>query len=369
MALRRGVLRSTSWSISTQFGQLLLGTASWPAELAARLNGPAQTTTPSVEACPEATPPPRFEAPLPVLWLAACAREVVAIGGALASHDDWNIGVAPWRIREVLDGADIDNVAWLPQRRGRYAADPFGVERNGQLHILFEDFDIRLGKAVISATTLGSDGALSTPVPVLDPGCHASYPFLLEDDGEVWMIPETNEAHDLRLYRAVELPFRWELERRLLTHIQVSDPTIVWAHDRWWMFGTSRPHGVDHALRLWHAPALTGPWTIHREDPVKIDARSARPAGTPFTVEGVLYRPAQDCSVRYGGRVVINRVDVLTPNAFREVPAAALEPRAPYPHGLHTLSAVGSRTLIDGNAVRFAAEALPVAVRRRLGAR
>ena len=302
---------------------------------------------------------------MPLLWLAARAREAAASKVALVRRDDWNIGLIDRPIAEIAGMAEPRRVRWLPARPGRYAADPFGVEVDGRTHILFEDYDVEERRGVISATTIEPDGGFAEPAPVLDTERHASYPFLLETEGEVWMVPETSASREVRLYRAMELPGRWTLETRLLSDVQVSDPTIVHHGDRWWMFGTSRSLGVDHALRVWHAPALTGPWTVHRDDPVKFDARSARPGGTPFVVDGVLHRPAQDCSRRYGGRVVVNRVEELTPATFREVPIGGISPLEAYPDGLHTLSALGRRTLIDGNAVRFAPGALTQLLRRR----
>jgi hypothetical protein len=90
---------------------------------------------------------------------------------------------------------------------------------------------------------------------------------------------------------------------------------------------------------------------------VKIDVRSSRPAGAPFRVDGALYRPAQDCSSTYGARVNINRVAALSPTEFREEVAASVEPdaRGDYPGGLHTLSRLGGRTLVDGKRSVFVA--------------
>jgi hypothetical protein len=67
-------------------------------------------------------------------------------------------------------------------------------------------------------------------------------------------------------------------------------------------------------------------------------------------VDGMLHRPAQDCSRTYGGAVVINRIERLTPEEFVERPVRHLAPAAhgPYPHGLHTLSGAGNVTLVDG---------------------
>jgi hypothetical protein len=82
---------------------------------------------------------------------------------------------------------------------------------------------------------------------------------------------------------------------------------------------------------------------------VKTDVRNSRPGGTPFVHEGRLYRPAQDCSVRYGWRLVINEIVELSASDFREVPVRVIGPleASPYPHGFHTLSACGPFTLVD----------------------
>jgi O-antigen/teichoic acid export membrane protein len=275
----------------------------------------------------------------------------------LLRRDDWTIGLVDRPIESFLGGPDTAAaVTWLPRRPGTYAADPFGLEREGGVDVFFEEYDQRHGRGTIAHVRVAPGGVASSPETIIDPGCHSSYPFLLCADGETWLIPETADLREVRLYRAVELPLRWELAGRLLTGEPVSDPTVIFHGDRWWLFGTSRGRGVNSALRLWHAPALTGPWTPHRDDPVKIDPASSRPAGTPFVHAGSLYRPGQDCSRRYGGRVVVNRIDILTPERFAETPTAVVGPFAAlgYPAGLHTLSRVGRRTLVDGNVLRFA---------------
>ena len=83
--------------------------------------------------------------------------------------------------------------------------------------------------------------------------------------------------------------------------------------------------------------------------------RSSRPAGTPFRIEGALYRPAQDCSRTYGGAVAINRVDELSPTGFEErlVTRLCPDPAGPYPTGLHTICAAGDQTIIDGKRQEF----------------
>ncbi|HET9850877.1 MAG TPA: hypothetical protein VFP56_00060 [Candidatus Limnocylindrales bacterium] len=369
--LRSGVIRTTSGSLSTQLDRLLLEPATWPAQVAReRLVATGHLASPipkgAAPAATPATPATEFPAiPMPLLRLGVAGREALTAAGSLVRHTEWSVGHVRRPIEGWLDDGSTPAVSWLPHRPGRYAADPFGIEVGDATHVLFEDFDQRRTRGVISAATIDAHGIWSEPEIVLDTRSHASYPYLVQTDGETWLIPETSDVAEVRLYRALELPHRWTLEARLLEQTHVSDATVVRHQGRWWMFGTSRGRGVDEALRIWHAPALTGPWQPHELDPVKIDARSARPGGTPFVRDGVLYRPAQDCSIRYGGRLAINRVEVLDERRFAEAPIRFVEPIPAFPDGLHTLSAAGSASLIDGNRTRFVAAAL----RAQLGAR
>jgi hypothetical protein len=83
---------------------------------------------------------------------------------------------------------------------------------------------------------------------------------------------------------------------------------------------------------------------------VKIDVRSARPAGAVFNLGGRLFRPAQDCAATYGAAVAIHEIITLTETAFSESLVAELRPdkTGPLPHGLHTLVHDGDRFWVDG---------------------
>jgi hypothetical protein len=178
-------------------------------------------------------------------------------------------------------------------------------------------------------------------------------------------VPETHEAREIALYEAERFPDRWKRLTTLVSDTVTVDASVFRHGDTWWLAGSeAAPKGANCELHLWHAADITGPWQPHPGNPVKIDVRSARPGGTPFVQDGVLYRPAQDCSKTYGGRIIINRVVTLTPTAFREDLAVAVDPdtAGPYPDGLHTLSAVGNVTLIDGKRIRF----VPAQFRRTL---
>lgn len=187
-------------------------------------------------------------------------------------------------------------------------------------------------------------------------GGHRSYPYLFAHDGQVYCVPEASETGRVTLYRAVHPPGEWEEVATLMDGVSAVDTTIFRHDGLWWMMYTDGREGPHHVLYARHAEHLEGPWRPHAANPVKVDIHTARPAGTPFRVDGRLIRPAQDCGRRYGEAVVLNRVLALTPDRFVEEPVRRVGPfrEGPYPDGMHTLSRVGpDLTLVDGNRVRF----------------
>ena len=79
-------------------------------------------------------------------------------------------------------------------------------------------------------------------------------------------------------------------------------------------------------LCLYWSTSLEGPWHAHPANPVVSDMGTARPAGALFRCGDELIRPGQDCSRRYGEAVVLNRVDVLSTDEYRETPVGRIAP-------------------------------------------
>ena len=197
---------------------------------------------------------------------------------------------------------------------------------------------------------------MSPPRPILDLDVHLSYPFVLpEKEGSWAFAPESSGLNEVAIYRTDLGGGTAERVGASLTDFPAVDPTIVEFEGKWWLFATDGARNEDGHLHVWYGDGPRGPWSPHRLNPVKCDVRSARPGGTPFVVDGVLYRPAQDDSRAYGGALVVNRLDRLTPEAFAETTVARLAPdeSGPFPAGIHTLSAVGSSMLVDGKRYRF----------------
>jgi hypothetical protein len=246
---------------------------------------------------------------------------------------------------------DVRRFTRLMPPKDRLWADPFPIEREGRHFIFFEELLFATGKAHIAMVELGRDGACSAPVRVLERDYHLSYPFLIDFDRQLYMVPETGEKRTVELYRCIDFPNRWRLEKVLLRDAWFVDATIHRTDDRWWMFVNVGVEGGEahDELHLYYADHLLGEWKPHHCNPVKSDVRCARPAGRLYRRDGILYRPAQICAPLYGSGILINRVLHLSPQAYLEQEDERILPMQPQGLlGIHTLNRAGELTVVDG---------------------
>lgn len=288
--------------------------------------------------------------------------ELLSIGGRLLARgvekalsiDQWFLA---YRFNERFSespadiSGDLAGFTRLVPPKDRDWADPFVLEKSGRYFVFFEELPYAAGKAHISMLELKPDGSRSEPVKVLERDYHLSYPFLLQHDGELYMVPESARNNTVELWRCVDFPTGWRLEKVLLDGVRCVDATLHQSSGRWWMFCNAAPGGsraFDDELHLYYADRLLGEWKPHPRNPVKSDVRSARPAGQVYWRNGALYRPAQICVPRYGAGLSINRILRLTPRDYAERQVQRILPaESRGVLGLHTVNRAGYLTVVD----------------------
>jgi hypothetical protein len=216
----------------------------------------------------------------------------------------------------------------MQSAKDRFHADPFLFEKDGRTYLFFEDFRFPLGRAIICCCELNADGTPGEHVEVLRRPYHLSYPFVFEDGGEIYMLPETRGHRTVELYRATNFPYEWAADAVLMSDVDVVDSTIQKIDEKYWMFcgiSNGRFSNCDE-LGLFFADSLKGPWTLHPKVPLVSDVLSARPAGKLFYEDGRLIRPSQDCGKAYGYALVFSEVTKLSETEYEERFLSRLEP-------------------------------------------
>ena len=238
----------------------------------------------------------------------------------------------------------------LKSTNERFYADPFPIEKDGKSYIFLEDYPFDRGKGLISYVEVTAAGP-STPKVALEQPYHLSYPFIFEHQGEIYMVPESLECRRVDLYRAVNFPDVWTLEKTLIDDIAAVDPTILFHNGKVWLFvsGVASKHSINEELFLFYADSLHGEWTPHPCNPIVSDVRRARPAGRVFVKDGELIRPAQDCAPEYGRAVCFNQIEVLTETEYREKPISIIGPEWRRGNrGTHTFNQSETLQVVDG---------------------
>lgn len=288
--------------------------------------------------------------------------------------DIWRPAIVEAPFAEIVRRGSIAGlpIRWLPPMGSfRFLADPFGLWRDGRLHVFVETYDYRVRIGAIEVLTYDAGFDLIDRQWALREPWHLSYPTVWEADGETWMLPEAHRSKRLTLYRAAEFPHRWERAVEIpLDHVAV-DATPFWHEGLWWLFYTSASNEPDKmaALHLAFAERLRGPWRVHPGNPVRRDIASARPGGTAQIVDGRVVLPVQDCSQTYGGAIRPLWFDRLDPDGVSMEAGAAIGGQselAPFCEGLHTMAAAGEVTLIDAKRTELSLHGLSIEAMREL---
>ena len=276
-------------------------------------------------------------------------------------REEWNIGVVSQSAEDVVRHGMTAPIRWLHRRPSwSMLADPaFLLQPNGRQIVFAEHLNYWMGRGEIWAGCIRAGADISQVVlrPWMRSSGHLSYPRPFRDlSGQLFFMVESWETGALHLWRA---------NGNALVHIgpiirrPVLDPTAWHDGTTWWLFCTFKDDGPNERLQLFHASQPEGPWIAHPANPVRTGLSSCRPAGPLFQVNGSLVRPAQDCSVTYGGAVVLNEIMRLDKTGFHEVLLPRLQPDSVYPDGLHTFCPAGDTTLVDGKRWAFRASDVP----------
>jgi len=353
--LRRGTFQ-TEPSHARNLQELLRASSGFAADVCRELLDtgrlPAEATAVSV--APSRSTPTDIDV---VHNLMATARRTVSGLARRLLVWQWNIGVLSCDVALLLAGRHVigHQVTWVTPRPGGFRADPCILRcDDSAIHLLAEDYSYSDGKGTIVRLAISQSGESLGAATVLDTPHHLAYPHVTRQGDDTFFIPEAALSNEITAYRLDEAGVSHG--QTLLTGVRAIDPTLLRFRDRWWLFYTDlRISDTDNLCIAW-SDELHGPWTIHPRNPVKRDVRSSRPAGAFLMIDGQLYRPAQDCSGHYGRAICMNKVHHLSEDGYAEEVVARLEPdpASPYPSGLHTISAVDDKVVIDGLRLRFA---------------
>ena len=218
-------------------------------------------------------------------------------------RDTWAIGIYGGENPFNLSDGGISNPVLAAEdvtdAEAAFVADPFMVRENGSWYMFFEVYNKGTDQGDIGLATSKDGIEWDYEQIVLDEPFHLSYPYVFKVGEEHYMVPESRDAKEVRLYKASGFPTEWVYERTLL-HEAYHDSTLFRFDDVWYMFTTD----TNDRLFLYYSDGLEGPWLEHPESPiVEMNGDVSRPGGKVLLHKDLIIRFAQDDWPIYGTSV------------------------------------------------------------------
>lgn len=288
-------------------------------------------------------------------WLLCPIRRLSFHLHDLFRQEDWDVAYAEIPLREFIKDPksyESDFVWFRRSHLNTYYADPFVISTAKDTYIFFESYNYKKGKGSI-CVALKSEKFKKHHETLCEP-FHLSYPFVFQDNGTVYCLPEANESNRLTLYRFNEKELILEKDSVLMENIRAIDPTLYFKDGKWNLFlGLQKYSNIK--LFRYLSNDLRGPYETYYNNPIKTDCQNARMAGAFFTDGETLIRPGQESIRYYGTAVRLNEVQVLSDDYYSESQIIRIEPfnECHFKHGLHTLNGNETMTVIDGKRFFF----------------
>jgi hypothetical protein len=265
---------------------------------------------------------------------------------ALHVERRWNVAYT----RSDWSDAVLSRGVKLKALPNHFLADPFVMTMSGRDFCFVEDYEGFKGRGTIAVYELGREGDVRVGT-ALEEDFHLSFPFLFEYHGNIYMCPETAEKREIRIYRSVQFPLEWKLEKVIMKNVSAADTMLLEKDGKWWMFtNIDSTETGDHCceLSIFSSDSPFGNWTPHPLNPIIVDAGRARNGGLLKQGPNVFRVSQSQGFDRYGKSSSINMINLLTESAYQELSVAEITPTFDANCvGTHHLHSNGRITVFD----------------------
>lgn len=206
---------------------------------------------------------------------------------------------------EVPVGSREPEFSFLKPGYNYWCADPFPFYYRGEWYIFVEIYYLYHNKACLGYYKLSDPRRVHV---VLEEPFHLSYPNVFIWGEEVYMIPETHNARELRLYRARKFPDCWELDSVMLRDIDLADTSLYFQDDLIMMETMEDVYSDAKVYRNRLYQLDMDNRTVQEIPTGRSQYIDRRPAGNFFRVGNEVYHALQNCDHCYGEYMHIAKV-------------------------------------------------------------
>ena len=196
-----------------------------------------------------------------------------------------------------------------------WTADPFLICHEGKYYLFFEAYDRLKRKGLLGFREITKQKIGKINI-VYEADSHLSYPYIYEENGIYYIIPESKESGELVKLKCVDFPFKWELDSVIAKKALVDTTLFLFNKEKYYISEKVIFSGRFNRVDLFYED--NGIFKECPNNPVKDDVNNARGAGKIFKYKGNYIRPAQNCGKYYGERLNFNKIVDISKDTYKE---------------------------------------------------
>lgn len=267
-------------------------------------------------------------------------------------HNLWNLGFIEEGLDETIKNKK-PKIHWVKKRiHDRWFADPFILDvTDNEIIILAEEYCFNVRKGRIARVVIDRNTYEEIDFEIiLELSTHLSFPFIIRQNGKIYLMPENSASGFSTVYE-------YDDQKRKLTPLHhlaeeaLADATVFDMNGKSYLCATVVPDTNSKSVKIY---SFDRDNLRVKEKIANVDfpILCGRNAGEVFSVNGQLYRPAQDCTLRYGHGVILQKMTYadgvwdfeniysIYPNTFK------------YNQGVHTFNNYKGLIVIDARGYR-----------------
>lgn len=267
-------------------------------------------------------------------------------------HNLWNIGFIEEGLKDTLTNRKL-KIHWVKKRfKDRWFADPFILDvTNSEIIILAEEYcyDICRGRIARLVIDRKSYEEKSFEI-ILELPTHLSFPFIIRQNAKVYLLPENSASGCSIIYEYDDITRNLK-PLHYLAEEPFADATVFEMEGKTYLCTTMLPDTNSKSIKIYSfdKEALK---VIDKIATVEFSIVCGRNAGEVFELDGHLYRPAQDCTLRYGHGVILQKI-ILKDGKWKFDDVNSYYPNSfKYNQGVHTFNHYKGLTVIDARGYR-----------------
>lgn len=266
--------------------------------------------------------------------------------------ESWNIAWRKKKIGSILEDKETPfNI--IKNSIFYWAADPFIFEYKGEVYIFAELYDYINRRGSLGYCKLDARRKIKWNKIILE-DYHLSYPYIYEENGKIYILPESSNCEELYIYKATCFPDKWKKEKVIRKQKKYADTTPLEPFYKNILLSYCQNDKNTYNLELIDLSKSNNDKIIE-EDYLQMK----RPAGKNFYYNKKTIRPAQICRNRYGEGLVFYEYELKHDTEYVEKMVKKIYPndlsynKSMYIEGIHTYGGNAQYEIIDIKTKRF----------------